>query len=68
MVISYTLIKIFDQNNERIPKYSLILIDEFQDFKGRKRSQDDSEELKDDNEELVKVASKTRSPPRSNSM
>ena len=28
----YTLIKIFEQNENRIPKYSLILIDEFQDF------------------------------------
>ena len=28
----YTLIKIFERNEERIPKYSLILIDEFQDF------------------------------------
>ena len=28
----YTLIKIFEQNEKRIPKYSLILIDEFQDF------------------------------------
>ena len=28
----YTLIKIFEQNEKRIPQYSLILIDEFQDF------------------------------------
>jgi len=28
----YTLIKIFEQDEGRIPKYSLILIDEFQDF------------------------------------
>jgi len=28
----YTLIKIFDTNPEKIPKYSQILIDEFQDF------------------------------------
>jgi ATP-dependent DNA helicase UvrD/PcrA len=28
----YTLIKIFEQNEKRIPRYSLILIDEFQDF------------------------------------
>lgn len=28
----YTLIKIFERDEERIPKYSLILIDEFQDF------------------------------------
>ena len=28
----YTLIKIFERNEGRIPKYSLILIDEFQDF------------------------------------
>jgi len=28
----YTLIKIFEQNEKRVPRYSLILIDEFQDF------------------------------------